>query len=145
MGRRIIMNACILFILLNGTAWATPGCYNGGYMMEPQDVVYTQRLPYTYSTQVWAPPQYWVNNWRPWARSYRNWDGYRFSQRQHRRWVRHRRWLNDRRWRAQNRGYRQGYRDGRRWNRRNERRVNKKFRKQNRRGKRYKNRHKNRR
>jgi len=139
------MNACILFILLNGTAWATPGCYNGGYMMEPQDVVYTQRLPYTYSTQVWAPPQYWVNNWRPWARSYRNWDGYRFSQRQHRRWVRHRRWLNDRRWRAQNRGYRQGYRDGRRWNRRNERRVNKKFRKQNRRGKRYKNRHKNRR
>ena len=139
------MNACILFILLNGSAWATPGCYNGGYMMEPQDVVYTQRLPYTYSTQVWAPPQYWVNNWRPWARSYRNWDGYRFSQRQHRRWVRHRRWLNDRRWRAQNRGYRQGYRDGRRWNRRNERRVNKKFRKQNRRGKRYKNRHKNRR
>ena len=145
------MNACILFILLNGTAWATPGCYNGGYMMEPQDVVYTQRLPYTYSTQVWAPPQYWVNDWRPWARSYRNWDGYRFSRQQNRRWIRHRRWLsqrrwlNDRRWRAQNRGYRQGYRDGRRWNRRNERRVNKKFRKQNRRGKRYKNRHKNRR
>ena len=97
------MNACILFILLNGSAWATPGCYNGGYMMEPQDVVYTQRLPYTYSTQVWAPPQYWVNSWRPWARSYRNWDGYRFSQRQHRRWVRHRRWLNDRHWRIENR------------------------------------------
>ena len=139
------MNACILFILLNGSAWATPGCYNGGYMMEPQDVVYTQRLPYTYSTQVWAPPQYWVNSWRPWARSYRNWDGYRFSQRQHRRWVRHRRWLNDRHWRIENRGYRQGRRDGRRWNRRNERRMNKKFRKQSRRGKRYKNRRKNRR
>ena len=35
MGRRIIMNACILFILLNGSAWATPGCYNGGYIGDP--------------------------------------------------------------------------------------------------------------
>ena len=153
------MNACILFILLNGSAWATPGCYNGGYMMEPQDVVYTQRLPYTYSTQVWAPPQYWVNNWRPWARSYRNWDGYRFSQRQHRRWIRHRRWLNQRQQRNWNRGYRQGRRDGRRWNRgyrqgrrdarrvnhRNERRMNKKSRNGNRRGKKNKNKRNNRR
>ena len=153
------MNACILFILLNGSAWATPDCYIGGYMMEPQDVVYTQRLPYTYSTQVWAPPQYWVNNWRPWARSYRNWDGDRFSQRQHRRWVRHRRWLNQRQQRNWNRGYRQGRRDGRRWNRgyrqgrrdgrrvnrRNERRMNKKSRNGNRRGKKYKNRRRNRR
>ena len=153
------MNACILFILLNGSAWATPDCYIGGYMMEPQDVVYTQRLPYTYSTHVWAPPQYWVNNWRPWARSYRNWDGYRFSQRQHRRWIRHRRWLNQRQGRNWNRGYRQGRRDARRWNRgyrqgrrdgrrvnrRNERRMNKKSRNGNRRGKKYKNRRRNRR
>ena len=159
------MNACILFILLNGSTWATDGCWSpNGYMMEPQDVVYTQRLPYIYSTHVWAPPQYWVNNWRPWARSYRNWDGYRFSQRQHRRWIRHRRWLNQRqgrnwnqgyrqgrnsnRW---NRGYRQGRRDARRWNRgyrqgrrdanisrvnrRSERRMNKNSRNGNRRGK----------
>ena len=166
------MNACILFILLNGSAWATPGCYNGGYMMEPQDVVYTQRLPYTYSTQVWAPPQYWVNDWRPWARSYRNWDGYRFSRQQNRRWIRHRRWLSQRQGRNWNRGYRQGRRDTRRWNqgyrqgrrdgrrwnrggrswrdtrqwnRRNERRVNKKSRGGNRRGKKNKNRRNNRR
>ena len=138
------MNACILFILLNGSAWATPDCYIGGYMMEPQDVVYTQRLPYTYSTQVWAPPQYWVNNWRPWARSYRNWDGYRFSQRQQRNWNRgYSQGRRDgRRW---NRGYRQGRRDGRRVNRRNERRMNKKSRNGNRRGKKYKNRRRNRR
>jgi len=166
------MNACILFILLNGSAWATTGCYNGGYMMEPQDVVYTQRLPYTYSTQVWAPPQYWVNDWRPWARSYRNWDGYRFSRQQNRRWIRHRRWLSQRQGRNWNRGYRQGRRDTRRWNqgyrqgrrdgrrwnrggrswrdtrqwnRRNERRVNKKSRGGNRRGKKNKNRRNNRR
>ena len=169
------MNACILFILLNGSAWATPDCYIGGYMMEPQDVVYTQRLPYTYSTQVWAPPQYWVNNWRPWARSYRNWDGYRFSQRQHRRWIRHRRWLNQRQGRNWNRGYRQGRRDARRWNRgyrqgrrdarrwnrgyrqgrrdantrrvnrRSERRMNKNSRNGNRRGKKNKNKRNNRR
>lgn len=167
------MNACILFILLNGSAWATHGCYNGGYMMEPQDVVYTQRLPYTYSTLVWEAPQYWVNNWRPWARSYRNWDGYRFSRQQNRRWIRHRRWLSQRQGRNWNRGYRQGRRDTRRWNqgyrqgrrdgrrwnrgyrqgrrdarrmnRRNERRMNKKSRGGNRRGKRHKNRHKNRR
>ena len=154
------MNACILFILLNGSVWATDGCWSpNGYMLTPQDVVYTQRLPYTYSTQVSAPPRYWVNNWRPWARSYRNWDGYRFSQRQHRRWTRHRRNLRQRQGRNWNRGYRQGRRDGRRWNRgyrqgrrdarrmnrRNERRMNKKSRGGNRRGKRHKNRHKNRR
>ena len=142
------MNACILFILLNGSAWATPGCYNGGYMMEPQDVVYTQRLPYNYSTQVSAPPRYWVNNWRPWARSYRNWDGYRFSrqqnQRQGRNWNRgYRQGRRDtRRW---NKGYRQGRRDARRVNRRNERRMNKKSRNGNRRGKKNKNKRNNRR
>ena len=170
------MNVCILFILLNGSTWATDGCWSpNGYMMEPQDVVYTQRLPYTYSTQVWAPPQYWVNNWRPWARSYRNWDGYRFSQRQHRRWIRHRRWLNQRQGRNWNRGYRQGRRDARRWNngyrqgrrdarrwnrgyrqgrrdantrrvnRRSERRMNKNSRNGNRRGKKNKNKRNNRR
>ena len=153
------MNACILFILLNGSAWATPGCYNDGYMMEPQDVVYTQRLPYTYSTQVWAPPQYWVNNWRPWASSYRNWDSYRFSRQQNQRWIRHRRWLSQRQGRNWNRGYRQGRRDTRRWNkgyrqgrrdarrvnRRNERRMNKKSRNGNRRGKKNKNKRNNRR
>ncbi len=176
MGRRIIMNVCILFILLNGSTWATDGCWSpNGYMMEPQDVVYTQRLPYTYSTQVWAPPQYWVNDWRPWARSYRNWDGYRFSRQQNRRWIRHRRWLSQRQGRNWNRGYRQGRRDARRWNngyrqgrrdakrwnrgyrqgrrdanarrvnRRSERRMNKNSRNGNRRGKKNKNKRRNRR
>ena len=106
------MGTCILFILLNGSAWATPGCWQGGYMIQPQDVVYTQRLPQLYTTQVWTAPVRWVDHWRPWARSFRNWDGYRFSRRQHQRWIRHKRWLmgqrhrrvyphpiRDRRWR----------------------------------------------
>ena len=128
------MNACILFILLNGSAWATPGCWQGGYMIQPQDVVYTQRLPQLYTTQVWVPPPIWVDHWRPWARSFRNWDGYRFSRQQHRRWIRHKRWITnqrprrvyphpirDRRWRErrwQNR--KQRMRD-RRWQKRKRR------------------------
>ena len=110
------MGTCILFILLNGSAWATPGCWApGGYMIQPHDVVYTQRLPYIYSTQVWAPPPIWVNHWRPWARSFRNWDGYRFSRQQHRRWIRHKRWLSGQRHR---RIYPHPIRDGR-WRNRN--------------------------
>lgn len=94
------MNACILFVLLNGSMWATDGCWSqGGWMAEPQDVVYTQRLPYLYTTQVFTPPPHWANSWRPYARSWRNWDGYRYSQNHHRRWRRHRRWLSgQRRW-----------------------------------------------
>jgi len=92
------MNACILFILLNGSMWATDGCWvQNGWMAEPQDVVYTQRLPNLYTTQVFSPPPHWANSWRPYARSWRNWDGYRYSQNHHRRWRRHRRWLNGQR------------------------------------------------
>ena len=123
-----IMNACILFVLLNGSMWATDGCWSqGGWMAEPQDVVYTQRLPQLYTTQVFTPPPHWANSWRPYARSWRNWDGYRYNPRHHRRWKRHRRWLNgQRRW-------------ARHWH--SERRVNKKFRKHKRRMKRHKKNH----
>ena len=95
-----IMNACILFILLNGSMWATDGCWvQNGWMAEPQDVVYTQRLPQLYTTQVFTPPPHWANSWRPYARSWRNWDGYRYSPRHNKRWRRHRRWLSgQRRW-----------------------------------------------
>ena len=112
------MNACILFILLNGSMWATDGCWSpNGIMRAPQDVVYTQRLPYLYTTQVYQPPRRWANQWRPLARSWRNWDNYRYTPRQGRRWIKHRRWLNQRQGRNWNQGYRQGRRDGRRWNR----------------------------
>ena len=156
------MNACILFILLNGSVWATDGCWSPrGHMLTPQDVVYTQRIPYHYGTRVYNPPRWWASEWRPWARSYRNWDGYRYSPRHGRRWIRHRRWLKDRRWRIKNRGYRQGRRDAKRWNRgyrqgrrdantrrvnrRSERRMNKNSRNGNRRGKKNKNKRRNRR
>jgi len=129
------MGTCILFILLNGTAWATPGCWQGGYMIQPLDVVYTQRLPYQYITQVWAPPQDWVDYWRPWARSFRNWDSYRYNRRQHRRWIRHKRWLmgqrhgrvyphpiRDRRWRGHKKRNRRWKKRMRRQQRRERRR-----------------------
>ena len=142
------MNACILFILLNGSVWATDGCWSpNGYMLTPQDVVYTQRIPYYYNTRVYNPPRWWASEWRPWARSWRNWDGYRYSPRHGRRWIRHRRWLKQRGQRRWNQGYRQGRRDAnvRRVNRRNERKMNKKSRNGNRRGKKHKNGRKNRR
>lgn len=109
------MNVCVLFILLNGSVWATDGCWSpSGIMRAPQDVVYTQRLPYLYATQVYQPPRWWASQWRPWARSWRNWDGYRYTPGQGRRWIRHRRWLRQRGQRAWNRGYRQGRRAARR-------------------------------
>ena len=135
------MNACILFILLNGSVWATDGCWSPrGHMLTPQDVVYTQRIPYHYGTRVYNPPRWWASEWRPWARSWRNWDGYRYSPRHGRRWIRHRRWLRQRGQRRWMNGYRQGRRDARtRMGRRNGQRTNKKFRKQKRQNKRRRN------
>ena len=131
------MNACILFILLNGSVWATDGCWSpNGYMLTPQDVVYTQRIPYHYNTRVYNPPRWWASQWRPWARSWRNWDGYRYNPRHGRRWIRHRRWLRQRGQRRWINGYRQGRRDARA--RMHRREANKKFRKHKRRMKRNK-------
>ena len=129
------MNACILFILLNGSVWATGDCWSpNGYMLTPQDVVYTQRIPYHYGTRVYNPPRWWASEWRPWARSYRNWDGYRYNPRHGRRWIRHRRWLRQRGQRRWMNGYRQGRRDARA--RMHRHRGDKKFRKQKRQNKR---------
>ena len=131
------MNACILFVLLNGSMWATDGCWTyGGQMLSPQDVVYTQRLPQLYTIQVFTPPPHLANSWRPYARSWRNWDGYRYNPRHGRRWIRHRRWLRQRGQRRWMNGYRQGRRDARA--RMHRRGTNKKFRKHKRRMKRNK-------
>ena len=131
------MDVCILFILLNGSVWATDGCWSpNGYMLTPQDVVYTQRIPYHYSTRVYNPPRWWASEWRPWARSWRNWDGYRYNPQHGRRWIRHRRWLRQRGQRRWINGYRQGRRDARA--RMHRRGANKKFRKHKRRMKRNK-------
>jgi hypothetical protein len=82
------MSACILFILFNGAAYVTPGCYiNGGFseMLPPQDVVYLQHLPPELSNVVYVSPHYYHNYYRPQRRLVRNWRGYRYGHNHYRR------------------------------------------------------------
>ena len=86
------MNACILFILFSVSAYVTPACYTPSVMLEPQDVVYIQHLPQSYTNVVYASPPYYKRQYRRLKRHVHNWRNYHYNnyRRHYRRYHRKR-------------------------------------------------------
>jgi hypothetical protein len=124
------MNACILFILFNGSAYVTPACFTPhGDMYEPQDVVYVRHLPESYINVVYESPTHYVRHYRPQRRHVSHWRSYqprhrhhvrRHHRRHHRRHVRPH--VRNMRHRALSRVHRRSRLRGHRTHRRNHRR-----------------------
>ena len=78
------MNICILFILFNGSAYVTPGCYTTGVMLAPQDVVYLQHLPHPYINIVYNAPRHYYHSHHRSSRYVRRWRSYRYNHNHYR-------------------------------------------------------------
>lgn len=73
------MNVCILFILFNGSAHITPGCFTIGGIITPHDVVYLEQLPQHYTDIVYESPQYYLYSHFAKKHYVRHWYNYRYN------------------------------------------------------------------
>ena len=78
------MNICILFILFNGSAYVTPGCFTTSVMLTPHDVVYLQHLPEAYTDVVYNAPRYYYYSHFRSRRYVRHWRNYRYGHNHYR-------------------------------------------------------------
>ena len=101
------MSFCILFILLTGGSYVTPGCYVEGVYITPQDVVVVSHIPTPYNRGAWLAPQDYVAYYSPYSR-FVQWHTYIYvedSYRHYRRWPHHHRTRQYRRHHRQRWGF----------------------------------------
>ncbi len=73
------MSVCVMYILMGGGVFMTPGCVSDLGMIYPDEIVYTTHLPRTYSYVPTYRPTYqprviYRGYWHGYGRTYKPWQ-----------------------------------------------------------------------